>query len=348
MPPGITNPNNPNATPAPGGPGFGVGVGVPIPPEFQEWLLGSKVKAPTVAPVDLGQSNQARGYQDWLAGQYQQMAQGNGPSLAQGQLQQATDANIRQAMALGQAQQGQGLGYASALRSIADQGAAARQQMAGQSALLRNYEQMQAMQGLGGISSQMRGQDLGGADLTQRGNIANAELLMREAVANQQQGALPALLNSAGQVAMRLAGLGGFGGDGGGGGSWPAGTGYMPGGAPLLDGGFRSGFFKGSSGIGDFNAPVPGAPMYSAHGGEVPGYARGGMPMDSERNDTVPAMLSPGEIVIPRSVTLAPDAPERAAAFVAAIMEHRKSAPRSDKHPMVMHADMERKRKKAA
>lgn len=35
-------------------------------------------------------------------------------------------------------------------------------------------------------------------------------------------------------------------------------------------------------------------------GGHVPGEAA--VPGDSERNDTVPAMLSPGELVIPRSV----------------------------------------------
>ena len=52
-------------------------------------------------------------------------------------------------------------------------------------------------------------------------------------------------------------------------------------------------------------------------GGPVPGKAavRGNSP----KNDTVPAMVSPGEIVLPRTVAQAPDAPEQAAAFVRAI-----------------------------
>lgn len=51
-----------------------------------------------------------------------------------------------------------------------------------------------------------------------------------------------------------------------------------------------------------------------ARDGRVPGRAevRG----DSERNDKVPAMLSPGEIVVPRSVVNSPDAPAEAARFV--------------------------------
>lgn len=52
-------------------------------------------------------------------------------------------------------------------------------------------------------------------------------------------------------------------------------------------------------------------------GGHVPGKAR--VFGDDERNDTVPAMLSPGEIVIPRSVAQSPDAARKSADFVAAV-----------------------------
>lgn len=44
-----------------------------------------------------------------------------------------------------------------------------------------------------------------------------------------------------------------------------------------------------------------------------------GGPVDSPKNDVVPAMLSPGEVVLPVSVAQAEDAPERAAAFVRAL-----------------------------
>lgn len=79
--------------------------------------------------------------------------------------------------------------------------------------------------------------------------------------------------------------------------------------------------------------------MTAAHGGQVPCYAQGGeahdhslcmkaggtvpgeaeVPGDSTENDTVPAMLSPHEIVLPRSVSQAPDAPQQAAQFVGGI-----------------------------
>jgi hypothetical protein len=82
----------------------------------------------------------------------------------------------------------------------------------------------------------------------------------------------------------------------------------------------------------------------AAHGGEIPGYCAGGtcyaqggevhdhalcmkiggnvpgtpqVDGDSTKNDTVPAMLSPHEIVLPRTVAQAPNAPQAAAQFVA-------------------------------
>lgn len=54
-----------------------------------------------------------------------------------------------------------------------------------------------------------------------------------------------------------------------------------------------------------------------SEGGEVPGRAEAFG--NDERNDTVPAWLSPKEIVIPRDIAMAPDAPEQAARFVAAV-----------------------------
>ncbi len=53
-------------------------------------------------------------------------------------------------------------------------------------------------------------------------------------------------------------------------------------------------------------------------GGNVPGDMAPGTD-DSLQNDTVPAMLSPHEIVLPRSVAQAPNAPDAAAQFVQGI-----------------------------
>jgi len=85
------------------------------------------------------------------------------------------------------------------------------------------------------------------------------------------------------------------------------------------------------SGLGSAAAMIPGmfpggggtsatpdmTPISIAHGGMIPGK-------DSESYDTVHAMLSPGEIVVPRSITQKGDAPDRAAKFVAEIQKRAK------------------------
>lgn len=66
-------------------------------------------------------------------------------------------------------------------------------------------------------------------------------------------------------------------------------------------------------------------PIYAAHGGEVPGKPK--VPGNSPMNDTVPARLSPGEVVIPRT---AAHSPNLAAEFV----RHLHKAPAVPKvHP---------------
>jgi hypothetical protein len=54
-------------------------------------------------------------------------------------------------------------------------------------------------------------------------------------------------------------------------------------------------------------------------GGHVPGQPKVGGTKNSYSNDTVPAMLSPGEIVLPRSVTKSADPVTAAAKFVSAL-----------------------------
>jgi hypothetical protein len=56
-----------------------------------------------------------------------------------------------------------------------------------------------------------------------------------------------------------------------------------------------------------------------ARGGRIDGRAT--MKGDHPANDTVPALLSPGEIVIPRTIATAKDAPEKAAKFVEALQK---------------------------
>lgn len=81
-----------------------------------------------------------------------------------------------------------------------------------------------------------------------------------------------------------------------------------------------------------FTPQGPGQKMMMSGGGYVPTMDEGGavngkakVAGDSTVNDTVTAKLSPGEIVIPRSIAQSPNAPQLAADFVAAILS-RKSA----------------------
>lgn len=63
---------------------------------------------------------------------------------------------------------------------------------------------------------------------------------------------------------------------------------------------------------------MAGKPPGKAHGGQIAGKAQ--VSGDSPKNDTVPTMLSPGEIVIPRS---AASDPEKAKEFVEQIMKKK-------------------------
>jgi hypothetical protein len=60
-------------------------------------------------------------------------------------------------------------------------------------------------------------------------------------------------------------------------------------------------------------------------GGKVPGKAN--VPGDSTKNDTVPARLSPHEIVLPRTVAQAPNAPQAAAKFVQGVKQNGGNPP---------------------
>lgn len=70
-----------------------------------------------------------------------------------------------------------------------------------------------------------------------------------------------------------------------------------------------------SSGGGEAEMP---AEMSASEGGKVPGKAP--VKGDSYSNDKVHALLSAGEIVLPRSISQAADAPEKAREFVAALI----------------------------
>ncbi len=62
-------------------------------------------------------------------------------------------------------------------------------------------------------------------------------------------------------------------------------------------------------------------------GGTVPGTPK--VAGDSTKNDTIPAKLSPHEIVLPRSVAQAPNAPAKAAQFVQGVKQNGGMPPKT-------------------
>lgn len=86
--------------------------------------------------------------------------------------------------------------------------------------------------------------------------------------------------------------------------------------------GLIGGILGGASQMGAAAAAPAPIYMLAAEGALVPGHPR--VPGDSQKNDTVHAMLSPGEVVIPRSV--APH-PEMAKQFIQHLLSQKRAAP---------------------
>lgn len=108
---------------------------------------------------NFGYQDQTRNAQMGLMQQLQAQANGQGPSLAQMQLQRGQESAMANAMAMGASQRG--ANQAGALRNIGTQQAGIQQGLAADSAQLRMQEQMMAQQQLAGLTGQMRQQDIG-------------------------------------------------------------------------------------------------------------------------------------------------------------------------------------------
>jgi hypothetical protein len=144
------------------------------------------------ATIDQSQQAQFRQGQQQLVSQLQAAAAGQGPSVAQGQLKQATDRNMAQALSMAAATNPYGGG--SGLRQVAAQRAAAGQQAASDSSLLRAQEQQAAQNQLGQVLAGARGQDIGlaseQAGLLQQAGLANQsaqnQFALQQGTFNQQ------------------------------------------------------------------------------------------------------------------------------------------------------------------
>ena len=281
-----------------------------------------------------GQAQNIQAQQQALANALLSQSQGQGPNPAQEALSQATGQNAAMQAALMASQRGANANSGLMARQAAMQGAGVQQQAAGQAATLQAQQQLAAQQALqaqqqamaqGNLSEQglqagLYGQSMAGQNAQNQAAIQNY---------NMMQG-----INSGVSAKNTEAGSGAIGGLLGGVGSILSG-GLLGGG----EGTIKTGNALMSAG----QAMTPAGSYYTAQGGEIPEHLHKmakiyhphlycGGPVDfrgggkvpgtamvegnSLMNDTVPAMVSPGEIVLPRTVTKAENAPDKAAEFV--------------------------------
>lgn len=248
-----------------------------------------------------------------LAEALRAQAEGKAPSLAQMQYARALEQS--QAAAASQLASARGLSPAQAQRLLMTRQAAAQQQAAGQSAMMRLQEQQAAQAMLGqALLGQRQGDILTASTAGGLGQYAGS-------LGIQQQQAEQARINA--QYAQQLAqqqmlerGIATVGGTllgaalGG-----PAGAMIGSGLGGALTGGSSAGIQTGLETMAK-----------KAGGGEIGGRAK--FKGDTRSNDTVPALLSPGEIVLPRSVAQDEKAPEKAKKFVEAIKSKKKPSPK--------------------
>jgi hypothetical protein len=233
-----------------------------------------------------------------LAEALRAQAEGRGPSLAQLQYQRALEAS--QAAAASQLASARGLSPAQAQRLLITRQAGAQAAAASQSAQLRLQEQQAAQAALGNLLGQRRQQELLGGQLAAglygtAGGLGTQQAISQAELNQRAQAAAMGLSQQ--QFAQETQ---------------------------------RSAAATGA--LGAFGESLIQAGKEKARGGkiegrEVPGKAR--FKGDTRSNDTVPALLSPGEIVLPRSVAQADDAPDKAKDFVSAIKKQKRPSPKA-------------------
>lgn len=296
-----------------------------------------------------GIQNQSNVYNQ-LAG----VANGTGPNPALQQLANTTGMNVANQAALMAGQRGASANAGLLARQAAMQGGNLQQQAVGQGAALQAQQQLAALNSMGNMANQQVGQQAGAlqgynqasqsqqsilqnalanlnnANVSMQSNMNNANAGVQSQTAQGQSGLFGGLL---GGVGSALGGLFAHGG-------MVAPCGYAEGGEipQSYAGKFLNGFMPAKSqsadpamdravqmmappspmelGAGKFGAAL--GNMFEKGGNVVPGKAP--IKGDNLKNDTVPAMLSPGEVVIPRHVMQSNDPVNNAAKFVAAVL----------------------------
>lgn len=285
----------------------------------------------------IGNQSNVFGQQQALANQLQQQSMGQGPNPAMAQLAMTTGQNIGNQAALMAGQRGASANPGLMARQIGMQGANTQQQANAQAALMAANQQLAAQQQLAGQQANMAGlatqqvgqQQAGTQALNQlaqareqgylsaanaenvnnanmQSNINNANASIAAKNASAQEGLFKGAMNALGSAAMM--GAGGLGG-----GTTGASAGGFSGANLGVDTSMPSfqtpSFLMKSDGGQIPNKPGSGYMAYfdknMKSGGMVPGKAK--VAGDSPKNDTVPALVSPGEVVLPRSVVGSPD-----------------------------------------
>lgn len=217
-------------------------------------------------------------------------AAGAGPSLAQEQLKRATSQNIAQAAALAASQKG--ISPALAARQALQAGTMAQQESAGQAGLLKAQQQLASQQAYANLLAQQQSQALSKQSMEQAAEEANAR-----AQAQQTAGLMGAL----GTLGSAYIGMQG---------KTPTPT-STTGPTPSQQISTLPQLTMPQMGSSAVQTPPP---IALSEGGQVDGVSvdEG----DSPLNDNVPAMLSPGEIVIPKSIVESDNPGEMARKFV--------------------------------
>lgn len=293
------------------------------------------------AQAGVGQAQNIQQQQQNLANTLLAQSQGQGPNPAAAQLAQATGANVANQAALMASQRGASSNAGLIARQAAMQGSNAQQQAAGQGATLQAQQQLAAQQALmqqqqnlaggnlaeQGLQSQLYGQSIGGQDAQNTNQIQNMTQMQTlnqktaQADADAKQKTNAGILSGIGSMiggplSSILQGSGGSagatalaGGAGDAGGMSSLGSAAM-----LASKGGRIPIPDHLKHIHDLYHGDSIQAQDFRSGGPVPGkeVVKG----DSKKNDVVPAMLSANEVVLPKSVTQAKDAPSKAAEFM--------------------------------
>lgn len=259
----------------------------------------------------IGNQSSVFGQQQGLANMLGMQSMGMGPNPALAQLANTTGQNINNQAALMAGQRGVGMNPGMAARNIGQMGAQQQQNAVGQAAAMSAQQQLAAQQALQNQQAMMA--NLATQQVGQQQGALGQLGMMNQNYQNQ----LGSMLGGQNQANANMAGINTQAGNkqiegtvGGIGSALQ--NAFMP--KKGIIQGDRPGFAEGGMVSGP-KSKLGQQFMGMKGGGYVPGKAK--VAGDSPQNDTVPAMLSPGEIVIPRSKVNDPD---KAKAFVEAIL----------------------------